>query len=66
MHTQLDHAVLAALEAKRGQWREIAAATNVSYSWLSKFANGRIPNPGYATLLRLHQHLCPSRRRTTA
>lgn len=32
----------------------VAAEAKVSYSWLSKFFNGHIDNPGYATLTRLH------------
>ena len=29
----------------------------MSYSWLSKFANGHIPNPGLVTLRELYQFL---------
>lgn len=32
----------------------VAEKAKVSYSWLSKFFNGHIDNPGYATLTRLH------------
>lgn len=42
---------------RRGDWAEIAAGSGVSYSWLSKFANGHIPNPGFATLCKLHDYL---------
>lgn len=45
------------LELHRGQWHAIADATHVSYSWVSKFAQGKIANPGYDTLNRLYQHL---------
>ena len=54
MEQNLDQLVLAQLQAGRGDWRDVAARAQVSYSWLSKFANGHIKNPGYATLKRLH------------
>lgn len=52
----LDREVRRLLELHRGhgQWKAISAATDVSYSWLSKFSRGKITNPGYATLRRLH------------
>lgn len=47
------------LEQRRGEWQHIAtdAASGVSYSWLSKFANGHIDNPGYVTLKTLREYL---------
>ena len=57
MEQNLDEQVLAGLAARKGDWQAVATAADVSYSWLSKFANGHIPNPGYATLLRLHKSL---------
>lgn len=59
MDIDLDTKVREALIARRGDWQAIAAASGVSHSWLSKFANGHIPNPGYATLKRLASHLLP-------
>lgn len=55
----LDTEVKALLTTRRGEWQAIARdpAADVSYSWLSKFANGHIPNPGYATLKRLRDYL---------
>lgn len=38
------------LKARRNDWRDIIALSNVSYSWLWKFVNGDIPNPGVQTL----------------
>lgn len=56
----LDTEVRTLLEAKRGDWQDISKRAEVSYSWLSKFVNGHIPNPGYATLKRLHGVLLPA------
>jgi transcriptional regulator with XRE-family HTH domain len=50
----LDRDVRRLIDLHRGQWKAIEQATGVSYSWLSKFARGKITNPGYATLKRLH------------
>lgn len=52
-----DSQLKALLVRRRGDWAEIAAGSGVSYSWLSKFANGHIPNPGFATLCKLHDYL---------
>lgn len=57
MDTNLDHQVREMLEARKGDWALIAEGSNVSYSWLSKFVNGHIPNPGYGTLKGVHQFL---------
>ena len=35
---------------RRGKWPELAQASGVSYSWLSKFGAGRVPNPNMRTL----------------
>jgi len=53
----LDTQVRAALLIRKGDWSAIAKQADVSHSWLSKFVNGHIDNPGFATLKRLHQHL---------
>lgn len=57
MDTKLDQSALKLLKDRRGDWRAISLAADVSYSWLSKFANGHITNPGYATLSRLYKVL---------
>lgn len=49
----LDQSVRNSLLARRGEWADIANSSQVSHSWMSKFVNGHIPNPGYATLSRL-------------
>ena len=53
----LDADVRSLLEERRGNWADIAKSAEVSHSWLSKFVRGKIPNPGYATLKRLHETL---------
>lgn len=57
MSTELDAAVLAALQKRKGDWQAVADGSGVSYSWLSKFANGHIDNPGYGTLKKLYAFL---------
>ncbi len=52
--TALDVQVKALLEkSDRSEWHEIAERAEVSHSWLYKFVNGHIDNPGYKTLTRL-------------
>jgi transcriptional regulator with XRE-family HTH domain len=60
MSTNLDQQVLSLLNARKGDWQAVATASGVSYSWLSKFANGHIANPGFATLTKLHEALVQS------
>ena len=60
MSTNLDQIVLALLEARRGDWQAVSKESGVSYSWLSKFANGLISNPGFVTLTKLHDELTKS------
>lgn len=43
----------------RGEWQVVAKDSGVSHSWISKFVNGHIPNPGYRTLSRLQEYLAP-------
>lgn len=57
MSTSLDIDVRAALQARKGDWQAIATGSGVSYSWLSKFVNGHIDNPGFGTLMKLHDYL---------
>ncbi|OZI57644.1 hypothetical protein CAL20_09720 [Bordetella genomosp. 4] len=53
MSANLTEQIRASLVARRGLWREVADKSGVSYSWISKFMNGHIPNPGMRTLTRL-------------
>jgi predicted transcriptional regulator len=57
MPTDLDTEVKRLLESRRGDWPCLCQRADVSHSWISKFVRGRIPNPGYATLKRLHEVL---------
>jgi transcriptional regulator with XRE-family HTH domain len=50
----LDLEVRELLGARKGEWQSIASQSGISYSWLSKFFNGHIDNPGYQTLRSLH------------
>lgn len=56
-HPDLAEDVRRLLHLHRGDYLAIAVAANVSYSWLTKFARGKITNPGYAKLRRLYLHL---------
>jgi predicted transcriptional regulator len=49
--------VLTELQNKRGKWPELATKADVSYSWLTKLAQGKIPNPGLVTVDRLAKAL---------
>lgn len=62
MSKNFDTAIKGQLELRRGEWLEIANKAGVSHSWISKFMNGHIPNPGYATLRKLSEALGPVRR----
>lgn len=57
MSTDLDQIVMDLLKARKGDWQGVATASGVSYSWLSKFVNGHIQNPGFGTLVKLHDAL---------
>lgn len=65
MSTSLDSEVLAALQSRKGDWQAVAEGSGVSYSWLSKFANGHIKNPGFSTLMKLRDYLKPARSKRT-
>lgn len=53
----LEASLIVRLIERKGDWQRIAKGSGVSYSWLSKFANRRIPNPGYRTLKQLDAYL---------
>ncbi len=60
MDTELDIEVRRLLQARRGEWKRIAAEAGVSYSWISQFVRDLIPNPGFVTLRDLRAHLLSS------
>lgn len=53
MSKNFDTAIKSQLELRRGEWLDVAKQAGVSHSWISKFVNGHIPNPGYGTLVKL-------------
>ena len=57
MSTTLDRDVRKALIHRKGDWQAVADGSGVSHSWISKFMNGHIPNPGFNTLKLLFEHL---------
>ena len=46
--------LIEAAQRHKGDWVALASESGVSYSWLTKFAQGHIPNAGIATLGKLH------------
>lgn len=57
--TRLDDHVRTLLKSRRGQFKQVVQAMNghVSRSWIDKFSNGKITNPGYRTLRVLREYL---------
>lgn len=53
------------LELRRGQWMAVCNATGLSYSWLTKLAQGQITNPTIQRLQALHDHLVELERTST-
>ncbi len=49
--------VKALLNKRRGDWAAVSYHSGMSYSWISKFVNGHIDNPGYATLRNMRDFL---------
>lgn len=48
------------LNQRKGDWVDIAKRAEVSYSWVTKFANNKIPNSGTRTIKKLLTVLEPS------
>lgn len=55
METTIDF-VKRNLEASRGTWPKVCADTGLDYSWLTKMAQGKIPNPGYQKIELLYHY----------
>lgn len=49
--------VVRGLQARKGQWKIIASACGVSYSWLAKVAQGHIANPSIRQLEAVDSYL---------
>lgn len=47
----------AELQRRRGDWPALCQATGLSYSWLTKFAQGRIREPGLSKIERLREYV---------
>ena len=59
--------VLDELQACKGTWVEVADETGLDYSWLTKLAQGRIPDPSVNKIQRLADYfiLCSISRHET-
>lgn len=44
------------LNNNKGTWPAVCEETGLDYSWLTKFAQGKIPNPGYQRVDALAKH----------
>lgn len=63
--------VLLELEARKGRWPAIAKAMEPKawrsyYSWLTKLAQGRIPDPGVNKIQALADYLRSTKQRRAA
>lgn len=45
------------LQSRKGDWPAICARTGLSYWWLTKFAQGRIREPGLSKIERLQAYI---------
>lgn len=54
--------VRSGLQARRGEWKDIASRAGVSHSWISQFVRGLIDNPGYRTLESIQTVLSDQRQ----
>lgn len=50
------------LQARKGDWPKICSETGISYWWLTKFAQGRIDNPGVKHLESLRTYFSEAPR----
>lgn len=44
------------LEQCRGKWPLVCHETGLDYSWLTKFAQGQIVDPGYSKVMTLAEY----------
>lgn len=47
------NALISAAQRHKGDWVSLAVEADVSYSWLTKFAQGHIPDPRVGTVRKL-------------
>lgn len=45
------------LNGLRGTWPKVCEETGLDYSWLTKFAQGKIPKPGFDKIETLRAYL---------
>ncbi len=50
------------LVARKGSWPDVCRQTKLSYWWVTKFAQGRIENPGVLKLEVLQAHFASNPR----
>lgn len=55
----VQQAVVDGLNARKGEWKELAALSGVPYSTLAKVAGGFNKNPRYETVAKLRTALFP-------
>jgi hypothetical protein len=48
--------VRTALQSRRGDWPALCEATGLSYWWVTKFAQGRIREPGLSKIEKLQAY----------
>lgn len=53
----LFHYVRTGVEREKGHWRQLAADSKVSYSWISKFGSGKVEHPNTRTLNKVAEAL---------
>jgi len=51
------------LQESKGSWRSVCIDTGLDYSWLTKLAQGRIPNPSVHKIQTLHDYFKKPRRK---
>lgn len=57
--------VLAELQQRKGTWRAICRKTGLDYSWLTKFAEGKIDDPGVRKIQLLADYFRRNPRKRT-
>lgn len=58
--------LIAAAQKHKGDWVALAAESGVSYSWMTKFAQGHIPDPRISTVKKLTTALAQREQKAAA